>query len=252
MIGFGLGLLSIGRSWGVVNAPVPSPDDARALIDTALTLGVRFFDTAPAYGASEELFGKVLAQMSPERRAEVTVATKMGEFWEGDDLPTRVCHESGALVDSIERSLNLLGQIDILQLHKSNRSVIESSGLRDAIDFARSKGITSFGASVSDLDSARTAIESGLFSWLQFPYNIENNQFGVLAVEMRERGMRAMINRPLAMGKLADGLKKGFSFVAAGGFPEGSILLSGTGSVKHLLQNVETFQRLNSQSVIDL
>jgi aryl-alcohol dehydrogenase-like predicted oxidoreductase len=49
-------------------------DEARAVVDAALELGVTLFDTAPAYGngASEELLGKALSG----RRDEAVIATK--------------------------------------------------------------------------------------------------------------------------------------------------------------------------------
>ena len=47
--------------------------DSRRLIETALSVGIRHFDTAPAYGNSESILGEVLAGVP-----DVTVATKVG------------------------------------------------------------------------------------------------------------------------------------------------------------------------------
>jgi len=64
-IGFGCGTLT-GRT---------TLREARALVETALELGVRYFDTAPAYGmgTSEEVLGEVVGN-----HPEVVIATKAG------------------------------------------------------------------------------------------------------------------------------------------------------------------------------
>lgn len=46
---------------------------SRRLIETALSVGIRHFDTAPAYGDSEALVGEVLAGVT-----DITIATKVG------------------------------------------------------------------------------------------------------------------------------------------------------------------------------
>lgn len=240
---FGLGLLSIGRRWGVQGSLPPNQEEALELIAKAVEIGVHFFDTAPAYGNSEKILGTFLrSKTAPDH---VTVATKMGEFWQGSDLPTLVCHEENALKESIDQSLEHLGSIHILQVHKATRDVIECAAVHDAIAYAKQRGITQFGASVSDVDSAKAAIESGAFQWLQFPFNAENRAFGSLIGGISKAGMRAMINRPLAMGKLAHTIAPGFQQVYKAGFPDGSVLLSGTGSSQHLQENFAAFRALS-------
>src|SRR5262245_31433078 len=64
----GLGLVSLGREWGVHKGQPPSRDEALALLAAAVRLGVKFFDTAPAYGASEVLLSEYLAQAGPTAR----------------------------------------------------------------------------------------------------------------------------------------------------------------------------------------
>ena len=137
---------------GVQGSLPPTQEEALELIAKAVEIGVNFFDTAPAYGNSEKILGRSLRGKS--NFGQVTVATKMGEFWQGSDLPTFVCHEENALKESIDQSLEHLGSIDILQVHKATRDVIESAAVHDAIAYAKQRGIFQFGASVSDVDSA--------------------------------------------------------------------------------------------------
>jgi D-threo-aldose 1-dehydrogenase len=71
---FALGCAPLGGLF----APV-SDDDARATIDCAWELGVRFFDTAPLYGSglSERRLGAALRE---QPRAEFEVSTKVGRL----------------------------------------------------------------------------------------------------------------------------------------------------------------------------
>ena len=61
----GLGTVKFGRTRGLKYPEpfsLPSDAEARRLLDTARDLGVNFVDTAPAYGASEERLGELLAE----------------------------------------------------------------------------------------------------------------------------------------------------------------------------------------------
>jgi aryl-alcohol dehydrogenase-like predicted oxidoreductase len=80
IIELGLGLVSIGRRWGVRDVAPPPAEEAIALIEAAVAAGIRFFDTAPAYGASEDLLGRALRGGGFDA-SRVTIATKFGEHW---------------------------------------------------------------------------------------------------------------------------------------------------------------------------
>lgn len=77
--------------------------EAIAIIQRALALGVRYFDTAANYGPSEAFLGQVL----PAHRADVTIATKTSQR-----------HYDGAWQE-LERSLERLqtNTIDLWQFH---------------------------------------------------------------------------------------------------------------------------------------
>ena len=68
----GLGCMNLSHAYGVP----PSPADARALLETALELGIEHFDTAALYGfgRNEELLGEVLAPV----RKRIFLASKCG------------------------------------------------------------------------------------------------------------------------------------------------------------------------------
>ena len=233
MVELGLGLLSIGRPWGVRREAAPSEDAALELLREAVALGIRFFDTAPAYGASEAILGRFLRSS----KAHLYVATKMGEWWDGK--ASTVDHRYEALKSSIDRSLELLGRIDLLQVHKSTAGNLRSTDVARAIEYARSQGIREFGASVSDLEAAHAAADSGWCSYLQFPFSRANTALAPVFPLARERGLKIIVNRPLAMGALSGTAAEAFAFVRVQKFS--GVVLTGTKSTAHLRENHAAF-----------
>jgi len=110
-----LGLAGLGGTWGPVDE-----GESLATILQALEKGVGVFDTAPAYGTSEKLFGQALAQW---RGPRPVISTKVGR------LPGRDSHDESydfsvaGIRRSLERSLELLGvpRVDLLFLHEPQR-----------------------------------------------------------------------------------------------------------------------------------
>ncbi len=92
---------------GVIGMQLPpsANHDPMAIAETALNLGVTYFDTAPAYndGQSEKNYGNVLAR----RRKEVFLATKTGD------------RTYDGTLRSIEQSLKHLqtDHVDLIQIH---------------------------------------------------------------------------------------------------------------------------------------
>ncbi len=174
----GLGLLSIGRAWGVRSVEPPPETAALALLEAACAAGIRFLDTAPAYGSSERILGKFL-HANPHLRPTLTIATKMGEQWDAHTQTSHVSHTYDALSASLDASLRLLERIDVLQVHKATTENITSPAVLNVLERARSCGIRAFGASVSDPDTARLACRCGYYQYIQFPFNTENTSLQV-------------------------------------------------------------------------
>lgn len=235
MVALGLGLLSIGRPWGVRPEAPPPEDAAIELLHRSVALGIRFLDTAPAYGSSEAILGRFLRAC----HARMYIATKMGEWWDGET--STVDHRYDALKRSIDRSLELLGRIDLLQIHKSTAGNLRSSDVARAVEYARRCGIREFGASVSDLEAARAAADSGWCSYLQFPFSRANTALAAVFPLARERGLKLIVNRPLAMGALGATAAEAFAFVRAQQFR--GVVLTGTKSIRHLSENVAAFRQ---------
>lgn len=242
----GLGLLSIGRVWGVGQSAPPDAGEAQALLAKAMELGIGIFDTAPAYADSEARLGRFLATLEPSRRRTLTIMTKAGEHWDFERGTSFVDHSRDALVRSIDRSLDILGAVDVLQIHKATSDVVTHPDVIAAMDHARRCGVTAFGASVSDVEAGRLALESGLYDTLQFPLNMSNTSLEPLLPALEASRCSAIVNRPFAMGGLL--AEQPFETAAAAAFRfieerlPNAVILSGTGKAAHLAQNVRAFR----------
>jgi aryl-alcohol dehydrogenase-like predicted oxidoreductase len=241
---FGLGLIGIGKPWGFAHAEVPDERQALTLLEKAFALGVRYFDTAPSYGVSEERLGRFLAGLTAGERSAVRIASKFGEHWDTAKAEPFVDHSLDALLRSLDGSVARLGRIDILQLHKTTPEVLASGDLARAWEYAATLGIQAIGASVSDLESAGLAISDPAYGMLQFPYNAAQQTFAGVLERAAARGMKIAVNRPFGMGRMLYENRQlskadAFGFILEKRF-EG-VVLSGTKSPEHLEENWRAF-----------
>ncbi|MFM7346850.1 MAG: aldo/keto reductase [Tagaea sp.] len=247
-VALGLGLLSIGRRWGVANGPPPARAEAVELVAGALALGVTFFDTAPAYADSEEILGEVFAARGGPP-AGVVLATKMGEHWDPHGQSTTVDHGYDALRRSIDRSLERLGRIDLLQVHKATPENVGSDPVLKAVEYARTCGVREFGASVGSMAAVSAACRTGRYRYVQFPFSSVRREMEPAFELLRKFGVVPIVNRPLDMGSIvrdcADAaekervMRRAFEFIrdrASDG-----VVLTGTRTLVHLTQSVGAF-----------
>jgi aryl-alcohol dehydrogenase-like predicted oxidoreductase len=241
---FGLGLIGIGKPWGFANPEVPGERQALALLEKAFALGVRYFDTAPSYGVSEERLGRFLAALTPAERSHIRIATKFGEHWDAAKAEPFADHSLEALRRSLDGSVARLGRIDVLQLHKTTPEVLASGDLARAWEYAAMLGIQAIGASVSDLASAELAIADPAYAVVQFPYNAVQQTFASALDRAAARGMKIAVNRPFGMGRMLYENRE-LSKTDAFGFilrkPFEGVILSGTKSPDHLAENWRAF-----------
>ena len=130
-----LPILGIG---GAGQTPISKPNqdaEAIALIEKALELGIKYYDTAASYGASEEQFGKVL----PAYRDRVYINSK-----------TAARDYDGAWQE-LERSLTRLNTdyLDSWQLHHVSfmeelDEIFSNKGAVKAIEEAKAQGLIKF------------------------------------------------------------------------------------------------------------
>lgn len=163
----GLGTAQLGLPYGVSNRTgQPSEVEAAAILAGALNSGIRTFDTAPAYGESEELLGRLLPS-----DATVRIVTKTPPL-AGDEVSEADCDE---VRRSAERSLGRLRRerLDALLVHHgSDLALPGGERLAAALAELRDSGtVRRLGASVYDraeLDAARERLQLDL---VQLPLN---------------------------------------------------------------------------------
>lgn len=92
----------------------PGFEESKKAVHQALDLGMNYFDTAPAYANSEDVLGRILADI----KTPIVVSTKLG----GRPQPFEP-QNAKQLLDSVHESLRLLHRevIDILFVHEPDR-----------------------------------------------------------------------------------------------------------------------------------
>ena len=250
-IELGLGLIGIGREWGNIPSSIPNESGAVEFLRKSVDLGISFLDTAPAYGSSEKKLGLFLNTIDDEERKKLFISTKFGEHWDEEKNQSYVDHSYEALCRSIDQSINLLGRIDLIQLHKSNPEVLISQDFYKSLEYAKGKGILNFGASVSDIVSGEIAIRSKDISVIQMPFNESNQSLEKLIDLSIENNKTLIINRPLNSGKniLTEATNEekrktlidSFNFILRKPFK--GFILTGTTSIDHLKENIEAFSK---------
>lgn len=251
----GLGVLELGKPWGYAAGAVPTEGEAIELLEFAFELGIRYFDSAPSYGVAEARLGTFRRSLTSGQRSQVRIATKFGEHWNHSSNEPYVDHSFAALSASLGRSLETLGKIDVLQLHKTTPEVLRSDDLARAWERATACGIPLLGPSVSDTVSAGIACKSGRYQIIQLPFNEENSRFAEVIRAASDAGMLVATNRPFAMGKLMhsggnrpahEARVSAFAFILAQPFD--GVVLTGTKSKSHLKENWNAFRQVFQQA----
>ncbi|UCG03776.1 MAG: aldo/keto reductase [Candidatus Heimdallarchaeota archaeon] len=161
--------LSVSRI-GIGGIPIQRPPEETAIkvLQRCFDLGISYIDTSIAYGTSEERIGKAI----PDYRDDIVIATKTG--WRDKEMAN----------ECLEKSLTNLqtDYIDIWQFHNVStptafKQIFKTGGAMEAAQQALEEGkINHIGISTHSLEIARTAITSGEFSIVLFPFNFIRNE----------------------------------------------------------------------------
>jgi aryl-alcohol dehydrogenase-like predicted oxidoreductase len=137
-------------------------------LETALEMGVTYFDTAPSYGEgrSESMFGEVLGGVDPKR---IFLATKCS--------PT----DYDGVIRSVEESLKRLKRdyVDLIQIHGSSYSpedadkLLAPHGMVEGMEKLKKDGLVKWIGFTSEDNSEGLyrLIRSGRFDEVQMCYN---------------------------------------------------------------------------------
>lgn len=112
-------------------------DNARAVVECARELGINYIDTAPLYGNSEKLLGRVLQGCE----GSFHVSSKVG--FDPEDFDYR----RDSVLESLERSCRRLGveQLAVAQIHEVNKAgwqrIVEKGGALEGLRAAQERGL---------------------------------------------------------------------------------------------------------------
>lgn len=198
----GFGAFKIGRNAGAKYPQpydLPSEAESSRLLNDLLDLGCRWIDTAPAYGLSEERIGRAISS----RRSEYTLSTKVGETFELGR--STYDYSRSAVRGSLDRSLQRLrtDRLDVVLIHSDGRDldILNDTDVVAALREAKARGdVGAVGLSGKTPAGAMAAME-----WadvLMIEYHIDDQSHDAVLREAARRGVRVLIKKGLASGRL--------------------------------------------------
>lgn len=235
----GYGAFKIGRNEKIkYPAAYDLPDDvaAQAILATALDLGINYFDSAPAYGLSEERLGRFL----PARRDGLVISTKVGELFERGE--SRYDFSADAIHASIDASLRQLraDALDIVLLHAHADDLLI---LRETDSVAALQSAKAVGKAIAIGFSTRTvAAALKALAWadvLMVEYHLHNTTFAPVISAAQAAGVGVVVKKGLGAGHLPP--EPAIEFVL--GNPGVSSLVLGSLNPAHLRESVAIADR---------
>jgi aryl-alcohol dehydrogenase-like predicted oxidoreductase len=165
-----LGTAQLGLAYGAANVRgQPEDAQARLIVRAAANGGVRWIDTAAAYGSSEARIGAHLPRHSPCR-----VVTKLAPLDElTDETPLSTVLRN--VEDSVHRSCNRLcnDRLDVLLLHRAHHLTWRGGIIWKRLKSLRDEGaIFDLGVSVYTPEEALAALAVPCVRHLQLPFNL--------------------------------------------------------------------------------
>ena len=165
----GIGTIWFGRQWPPYNAshtPATAPEIHEHLEQALGATGAICIDTAAGYGDSEHRLGEWL-RSQPHSRHRILLATKFGEQFDG--VTTEVDLTAAGAKAQFERSVELMGKVDLLYSHITSQvtddqaaTVLADQLLTDYLVSLKQAGdVELLGTSISHSDALQRAMDAG-------------------------------------------------------------------------------------------
>lgn len=163
-----LGTVQLGLDYGVLTtAKKPSFEESIGILEKAYSMGIRYFDTAFAYGNAEDILGAFIEKN--DLSSKIQVITKL--------KPNILEEYQGDIRDIIRN--NLLESLKRLKINKVNGYMLHSPKyvfnpeVLSALSGLKNEGlIEKIGVSIYEVDEALFAVESEVIDYIQIPYNV--------------------------------------------------------------------------------
>jgi len=274
----GIGLAEIGH----LELDDNGLKQAGLVLNTALDLGINFFDTAECYENSETIVGKVVK----DRRQEYILATKCGHLIEDYGGDEHANWSRDGIQRSIERSLLRLqtDYVDLIQLHSPLLDILKKGEAIEELEKLKKEGKTRFIGCSGDNEMALWAAKCGVFDTIQTSFNItdqlarkqlfqhtKQHNLGLIAKRPIANAAWGAITSPseyaneyferaktlLKLGPVVDSPDDRFvlsiGFVL--GHEEVDTAIIGTSNADHLIENVKVVENklpISNSTILDL
>lgn len=161
-----LGTVQLGMEYGVANRTgKPAISKAVAIVAAAWEAGVRCFDTAQAYGESENILGVAFKELKIAETAKVVSKLSFSSHPQPDTT----------LLHSVRSSLENLGvpRLDGLLVHNPTGAGSWQDGLGAGLAAVQRAGLTKhIGASIYGVEEGGAYLDIPDISLLQLPFNV--------------------------------------------------------------------------------
>jgi len=166
-----LGTAQLGMPYGIANkSGKPDFSSALSIIQAAWESGITEFDTAQVYGDSEQILGRIFAELGIVQEAKVI--TKLRSM--------QIFGEESLLHQSVEESLKRLkvSKLECLLLHREDMLDMLDDGLKESLLTLVQRGYVRYlGVSVYSPNRAMQALGYDLFDVIQIPANVLDRRF---------------------------------------------------------------------------
>lgn len=194
-----LGTVQFGLNYGIANQHgQPEYRTCRDIVACALESGINGFDTAAAYGVSEQVLGRVLAEL--KATDQVLIVSKCRKISELPDIPAE--EVADVVEESLRESLRNLGVTALpVFLFHDERDVV----WMDALRRLQAKGLVGkIGVSADTVPGAGRAVGHGLTEAVQIPHNLLDRRFssGPFVALARDRNLLLFARSPFLQGLL--------------------------------------------------
>ena len=191
-----LGTAQLGMPYGMANkSGKPDFSSALSIVQAAWENGITEFDTAQAYGDSEQILGRIFTELDVVQQARVTTKLKS----------VQAAGEKISLHQSVEESLERLkvSKLECLLLHREDILDMLDDSLKESLLTLVQRGyVQHLGVSVYSPDRATQALGYDLFHTIQIPASVLDRRFqraGVFEIA-EKRGQRIYIRSAFLQG----------------------------------------------------
>jgi aryl-alcohol dehydrogenase-like predicted oxidoreductase len=215
------------------------------LCDALLEMGVNYFDTAPAYGVSEERLGRLLVERLGPRAKALVISTKVGERF---DAGESVYDFSAAAVrDSVARSQELLRRkpldLVLVHAHADDLAILRDTEVVVVLQELKTHGqIRTIGFSGKTVAAAEAALPWADVLMVEYHMDDLSHAAIIAAAAAANRGV--VVKKGLASGRLPAEAAVPFVLRNAG---VGSMVIGGL-DVSHFAANVAAADHLEART----